>query len=311
VHVGNIPPFDGPVAARSFGSAYEVQGYGIVLGNVSSGGPSYAGGEVNTVRDCAVWGAYKAIVQDDATLSPNSAALATTVSNCDIQATQNGLVQESQYGAGCFWGNAVIQNIKKQPGNVSSSYTLRCEGYNNELSGTYIESGSAADYLLYLGTNSINNVFRLSYYSAVNAASITDAGTQNQIFYFKDTGAIPGGVDSLGVPIQQYSGAFSLELQRSWVKFHWSGSAIVIDGGNGVSSVTRTNTGDYTITWSKPFPSTNYSLNSLLDTNASGHGGLISVGFHTATNVRIFTYAQNGAATTQIDPRYVWIRAEL
>ena len=311
VHVGNIPPVGGPVAARSFGSAYEVQGYGIVLGNVSSGSASYAGGEVNTIRDCSVWGAYKTIVQDDGTLSPNSAALATSVVNCDIQAMHHGLVQESQYGAGCFWRDNVIQNIKKQPGDTSNSFAIRCEGYNNEMSGTYLEAGANTTYLLYLGTLSKNNIFKLSCYSATVAANITDSGARNQVFYFKNTGSIAGGTDSAGVPVQRFNGVFDRELQRSWVKFYWNGSAVVIDGSDGVSSVARTGPGDYTITWEKVFPSTSYAISVLLDTNASGHGGLVSVGSHSTSNMRIYTYGQNGATTTQLDPRYVWIRADL
>ena len=310
VHVGNIPPVGGPIT-RSFTSNYEVQGYGIVLGTVSSGSSSYAGGEVNTLRDCSVWGTYKAIVQDDGNISPTSAALATTVVTCDIQSMHHGLVQESQYGAGYFWRDNVIQNIKKQPGDTSDSFAIRCEGYNNEMSGTYLEASSGVNYLLYLGASSKNNVFRLSYYSATTTASITDAGTQNQIFYFKNTGSIAGGVDSEGVPVQLYNGVFDRELQRSWVKFYWNGSAIVIDGSDGVSSVTRTGTGDYTITWQKVFPSANYSMSILLDTNASGHPGFVTVGSHSSSNTRIYTYGQLGATTTQLDPRYVWVRAEL
>jgi hypothetical protein len=311
VHVGNIPPVGGPIAVRSFSSAHEVQGYGIVLGTVSSGSASYAGGEVNTIRDCSVWGAYKTIVQDDGTLSPNSAALATSVVNCDIQAMHHGLVQESQYGAGCFWRDNVIQNIKKQPGDASNSFAIRCEGYNNEMSGTYLEAGANTTYLLYLGTLSKNNIFKLSYYSATVAASITDSGARNQIFYFKNTGSIAGGTDSAGVPVQLFNGVFDRELQRSWVKFYWNGSAVVIDGSDGVSSVTRNNTGDYTITWEKVFPSTSYAISVLLDTNASGHPGSVSVGSHSASNMRIYTYGQLGALTTQLDPRYVWVRADL
>jgi hypothetical protein len=179
------------------------------------------------------------------------------------------------------------------------------------MSGTYAEVGANTNYLLYLGASSKNNVFKLSYYSATVATNITDSGTQNQIFYFKNTGSIAGGTDSAGVPVQLYNGVFDRELQRSWVKFHWSGSAIVMDGSDGVSSVTRNNPGDYTVTWEKVFPSANYAMSVLLDTNASGHGGMVSVGSHGTTNVRLFTYGQNGATSTILDPRYVWVRAEL
>ncbi len=304
VHVGNNAPIGGPYAKTVSGN-YEVQGYGIVLGNVSSGSSSYAGGEVNTIRDSSVWGAYKLIVIDDQTLSPQSSAHATTVTNTDMQSGQHILVQESKYTTGMAWRDNTLQNVKKQPGNATASYVLRVDGYNNEFSGGYIEAGSGADYLLYLSNTSKSNNFRLTGYTAVNAALITDLGSKNRVQFAENAGTIAGGVDSAGADVVLYDKA----LKSAWVKFHWSGSAIIIDGGQG-ATVTRKGVGDYTVTWTRPMPSANYALSVVLDTNSSGHGGMVDIGSHSASNVRIYTYAQNAGTSTIIDPRFVWVRAE-
>lgn len=305
VHVGNIAPLDSPLT-KSQNGAYDIQGYGIVVGNVASGESSYCGGEVGTIRDCSVWGAYKAITQDDGTLSPLSSAHAVKVISCDIQAAHHLLVQESQYATGNTWADNTLQSITKQPGDASNAFVVRCEGYSNTMHGGYIEAGPSADYLAYLGSASKSNNFKLHYYSATNMAAITDAGSKNTLEYFGNSGSIVGGVDSFGPPICLYDKAY----RRAWVKFHWDGSAIVIDGGQGVASVTRTGAGDYTINWEKTFPSDDYALSVLLDTNASGHGGTYSVGSHSTSNVRIYVFAQNAGTTTVIDPRFVWVRAE-
>ncbi len=311
VHVGNIPPIGGPVAQRAFSGNHMVQGYGIVLGNVSSGDIAYCGGEVNTLRDCSVWGAYKLIVIDDANLSPSSAALASTVDNCDLQAGHHVLVQESQFCTGVSIRDNVLQDVRKQPGDVSNGYLLRIEGYNNEATGGYYESGSGANFLVYLGASSRNNLVRMAHYTATNAATITDAGSRNRIQYFENTGSIAGGVDDKGRPLEQYDQLMTRRPERGWVKFNWNGSAIVISGSDNVQSVTRTSAGDYLITWSRPFPSANYALSVVLDTNASGHGGTVSVFSHSASNTRIVTYGQNAGTSTLIDPQNVWVTATL
>lgn len=304
VHVGNIAPVGGPYV-KSINGNYEIQGYGIVLGNVSSGASSYAGGEVNTIRDCSIWGAYKLVVIDDKILSPQSAAHATTVVNSDLQTGQHILVQESRYTTGISWRDNTLQDVRKQFGNTGPSYVLRADGYGNEFSGGYIEAGSGADYLLYLGNASRSNNFRLSAYTATNAAAITDLGSKNRIRLFENGGSIPGGVDSSGADMVLYNKA----LKSPWVKFHWDGSSIVIDGGQGATA-SRTSIGTYTITWTRTMPSDNYSLSVVLDTNASGHGGIVSIGSSTASSIKLYTYALNAGSSTIIDPRHVWVRAE-
>jgi hypothetical protein len=307
VHVGNIAPVNGRLVKSDPASGFREQGYGIVIGNVSAAASSYAGGEVNTVRDCAVWGVYKGIVLDDDTLSTSSASHATTVENCDVQLCHHLLVQESQYAAGVVWRDNTLQAATKQSGDASTSYVMRFGGYNSNLHAKYIEVGSVVSKILRLDSTANNNTCVLDYYSATGASTIEDGALagKNKIRYWKDTGSIVGGVDSLGDELNLYSGA----LKSCWVKFHWSGAAIVIDGNLGAAVVTRTGTGDYTVTWDFTFPTDDYSIDVVMDTNASGHGGTTAIFSHGTTNARILTYAQNGGTSTQIDPRFVWVKA--
>lgn len=312
VWVGNIAPTDQTLYPKVDPTGgYQSQGYGIAIGTVSSGLPSYAGGEVNTVFNCNIVGAYKLITIDDGDISPLSAAHSTNVNRCDLQSGHMLLVQESPYNAGSVFNDNTIQNIVKQPGNANSSFVARIDGYNCQFYGGYIEAGQNVDFVLYLGTNSKNNYVTLGYYASVTGNGyITDAGSQNSINYFSST-ATPPAVNCFGPPIYLYNAVYKLPYKSLWIKFHWDGAAIVVDGSSGNTTVTRNNTGDYTITYSTAFLSDDYSMSVLLDTNASGHGGLVSVGSHSVSAVRLFTYAQNGGTTTQIDPRYVWFQASV
>jgi len=309
VWVGNDAPTDQTVYVKApVTGGYGSQGYGIVCGNVSSGEAAYAGGEVNRLVGCNVVSCFKNIVLDDAVLSPLSSVHSTSVERCDIQGGHMLLVQEQEFTAGTYFLGNTIQNIVKQPANANPSFVLRMDGYNGYSREAYIEAGVNVDYILYLGTSSKNNQVFMTYYGSVSGTGfITDAGSQNSISFFEST-ATPPAVDSLGAPIHIYDNSYRLPYKSLWVKFHWDGSAIVIDGSSGNVSVARTGAGDYTITYSKAFPSDNYAIAVTLDTNASSHGGMVAVVSHTTTSVRIATYAQNGDTSTLIDPRFVWVQ---
>ncbi|TGX50470.1 hypothetical protein E5A73_18425 [Sphingomonas gei] len=180
VHVGNMPPLGAPIT-RAYDRRFYSQGFGIVLGSVSSSTRSYAGGEVNTVRDSSVWGAYKLIVQDDAQLSPRSAAHAVLIEACDLQGGHVLLSQESRYTRGVSWRDNVLQNVIPRPGSREASAVLRMEGSNNLIDGGYIEASGSADYLLQLGSISSNNMIRLPYASTTNRAKVEDLGSGNSI----------------------------------------------------------------------------------------------------------------------------------
>ena len=306
VHVGNVAPLGGALTKADPG-AFAAQGYGIVVGNVSQAEVSYCGGEVNTIRDCHIWGAYKGVVMDDLTLSPNSAAHATVVENCDFQACHHLLVQEQQYTSGFEWLNNVLQNVISQPGGAGGSrYVMRVAGYNNFIKAGYIEAGQT-DYLLRFDSASNANKVIMSHYGAtlIALAAFSDAGRRNEVQAFIDTGSNAGGVDSLGDAIVRYDRSY----QSVWQKFNWNGSTIVVDGGFGLTITRPTGAGDYLATFALPFVDANrYTVELTADTNASGHGALFAVISQTNSNFRFQCYAQNGATTTAIDPRKVYVR---
>jgi hypothetical protein len=312
VWVGNIAPTDQTVYVKTDPTGgYQSQGYGIVCGNVSSSNPAYAGGEVNTIEECNAIGAYKPIVVDDADLSPLSSAHATSVIRCDIQAGHTLLAQELHYGANLIFDGNTVQSVVKQPGNANPSFVVRVGGYNGYVNCGYIEAGSNVDYILYLGASSrCNRVVMNNYSSNTGTGYLTDDGTYNTLDFFEST-ATPPAVNSLGAPIYLYDNSYRLQYKALWVKFHWNGSAVVIDGSSGNVSVTRTTTGDYTLTYAQAFPTANYTISASLDTNASGHPGVYSIGSHSSSNTRIYTYAQNGATTSAIDPRFVWVTVQV
>jgi hypothetical protein len=292
-------------------NGYESQGYGIVIGNVSSGDVAYAGGEVNSVTNCNIVGAYKSITIDDLDLSPLSSAHATYIGINDIQGGQMLLVQESEYNAGSQYQFNTVQNIVMQPGNANPSFVMRIGGYDSILNAGYVEAGSNVDYILFLGSASRNNRVVLSHYSSQSGTGfITDSGAQNSLTYFKST-ATPPVVNSRGEPIYLYDNDYKLPYKFLWVKFHWDGAAIVIDGSSGNISVSRTGTGDYTVTYSQSFPSDDYAIAVSLDTNASQFAGMSNITSHTSSNLRLLTFSQNGGTTTQIDPRFVWVQVSV
>jgi Pectate lyase superfamily protein len=180
IWVGNIPPGRAGDAAH-YSSAFVVQGYGIVLGTVGSSEKAYAGGEVNTIRDCSVWGAYKLVVVDDAVLSPLSAAHATMVDRCDLQAGHHLIGQESEYGAGSTFRDNVVQNVIVQTGNPENTTVLDIRGYDNVFDGGYVETGAAANFVVRLGPQSRNNRITFQHVSNGLISIAADEGRCNRL----------------------------------------------------------------------------------------------------------------------------------
>jgi hypothetical protein len=308
VWVGNIAPTDQTIYVKAAPTGgYQSQGYGIVVGGLSSSNTAYAGGEVNNIVECNVVGAYKLITIDDGDLSPLSGAHATSVVRCDLQSGQSLLVQEGIYSANTVFESNTVQNIVKQTGNSNPSFVLRMSGYNGYINSGYIEASTNVDYLLYLGPNSHNNRVTMNYYASTTGTGyISDAGTKNTINYYEST-ATPPAVNCFGAPIYLYNSNYKLPYKSVWIQFHWSGSAMVVDGSSGNVSVARNSAGDYTLTYTQNFPSANYSISVASSSDPSGHGFTYDVISFSASNLRIATFSQNGATTTQIDPLYVWV----
>ena len=92
---------------------------------------------------------------------------------------------------------------------------------------------------------------------------------------------------------------------RAWVNFYGSGSITVYGSGN-VSSVTRTNTGRYTIAFSNSLTDTNYGVvcNGTIDTGTSTGGNPFFYGIQAASSVptskttsQVAVMSQNGSTS--------------
>lgn len=303
IHVGNYAPEGSFVAKSDPPSGFAQQGYGFMFANVPAGASSYAGGEVNRVRDCAAWGAYKGIVFDDSTINPSSAALATVVDGCDIQGCHHSLVQEGQYTTGVAWRDNTIQNCIKQSGDSSDSYIMRMNGYGNEITGGYYECGANSNYIIFLDSGSKNNRVTLSYYSATNYGLIKDIGFNNELNYFKSTAVLPA-VNSFGTKVSYFCRA---PLSGSCTSF-WGGSAMSVVSADGVT-ITRNGVGDYFLNLDVAQTNANWIPDIRLDINgATGNAGVLSfqAGTQSLTRIRFRTYSQVGGVTTQVDPQMIY-----
>jgi hypothetical protein len=294
------------IPAVALSAADQTQNYGIVLGT-RSGAPDYCGGERNTIRDSLVWCLYKNIAIDDPTLSPLSSAHQTTVDTCDLQGGHELLTQGSQYNAGTVIRNVTVQANRRQTGNADPTIGVAVAGYNCAAEISYAEMGAACDQILTFTSTARRCRGSAIYYAYTSPSTglIADNGTggKNLLDY---PAPVTTGSDTIGEG--ELTELFNKGYRKVYAKFHWSGAAIVIDESVGVASVTRNGVGDYTVVLSRAMPSAHWAANVTLDTNASGHGGTVSVlqGSQSTTNFRFVTLAQNGGTSTQIDPRFVY-----
>lgn len=277
-----------------------MRGYGYVYGNVPTGDIAYAGGEVHKNIDCKMWWGRKGITIDDADLSAGlSAAYKTVVMSADIQTVERAITQESTFNVGCTFLNNLIQDLKQASGGTDSVDAYRLTSKRHRIAGGYVETVLAdLGHLIALDTTAGQNIIE-PFYHDITAASgkiLEDLSVdlKNRVTFYDEN-------NKLNVI---YNGA----KEESFVKFHWDGGAIVIDGGDLSVNITRAGTpGDYTITYVDGYVDDLYDINVTLDTNASGHGGTYDVLSHSATNMRLITYAQDGGTSAQIDPRFVWV----
>jgi hypothetical protein len=104
------------------------------------------------------------------------------------------------------------------------------------------------------------------------------------------------------------SGVFATQngmtgISKCWVVFTGQGSATILNSYN-VSSVTRTGTGAFTITFTTAMPSASYATNVTGGYNGSGNDwGQWYVGAMATTNIRC-QFANIGVSAAQ-DPSYV------
>ena len=300
--VGNIPPVGGPVPDPAVSKAFKVQGYGFACGSEGGSNPAYAGGEKNRIYDCKVYGVYKCVAIDDDELSPISAAYTTEVISCDLQTAHDLIYQGNRYGAGNIIENNILQDVRRKSGVSRLSSVITLLGYQNRVRCDYVEAGSEADRMIFLGPLSKENgvVFGLS--SATTGGAFVDQGTQNRLDYLSNTGALPGGYQSGGKPIRLRDNA---HVEAS---VFFSGADPSTFVGTGIASVSRIGVGDYNITFEKPFRTADSYMRVIeMITDASAHFGVSAIRSYSASSIRIVTGIQNGATTTQIDPIRVWL----
>ena len=98
-----------------------------------------------------------------------------------------------------------------------------------------------------------------------------------------------------------------LGIAKAWVQFGYISSAIVVAGSFNVSSVTRTGTGSYTVTFTTAMPNTNYSV-----ATGGDNYGINNIGIATSTqrgstasicNLQTFATSSNAAT----DATYVCV----
>ena len=297
-------------------------------------------------------GVRKGIVLDDATLSPNSAAYKTTITNSDIQTVQRGIAQESKYNTGCSFRDNLIQDITRAAGDTDTKYAYYLGGYENYIGGGYVETpedGSGLDKVVFLATTARNNLIDPFYYGTSEGTFLEDTGSSNVINYFGEravtitgisqaspavlttdiannlrsgekiiirdvvgmtevngtiftytpvtatTGTI--GIDSTSYTAYSSGGVASVtyKTKRSIyskapidasIKFDWVTNSAFVSIGDLASStnLTRTDVGDYTVTFDTPYLTDDYHISISLDTNSSGHAGNWTIISHGKTN---------------------------
>lgn len=309
VYVGNVAPTTQgfPIATPTPGGAGDsIQGYGSVIGTKAGGAIDYCGGEGNRLSDPYIAGAFKCIVIDDSTLTPSSSAHATVLDNPKCEQAHELIGQESSTTTGVSINNAITQNIVRQTGNANPTIAMVLTGYGIKAHIKYAELGAAADVLLSLASASARCAVEISEYSYTtgSAGAITDTGTKNYVRY--NAGVTGGGSTlSSGALVELYSKA----LLNPTYKAAWSTGSEVLSAANGIT-MARNGTGDYTMTLSPAQPNANWLAMVLIDADASGHGGLVAFSNPTqsTTALRFFTYSQNGATTTAVDPRMMMVQ---
>ena len=278
-----------------------MRGYCFVLGNVSGSDPAYAGGEVNKIIDCRGWWARKAITIDDLDLTGgNSASYNAVVEGCDVQTVERGIVQESQYNTGCAFKNNVLQDLKKAAGSVEDVFGYYIGGYKNEIQGGYVETNEVdLTQLVRLASTAYGNMIN-PFYHEISGAK-----------FFKDDSGFAAGniiryVDSVTKGLIEIESNKNIRGARAigWVTFDSAGT--ILDGHN-FTNVVINGAGDVSINWA---PNVGIDNNSCLTadcvSNGSGHPTSVTIGSHSGTTTRIYSYNLNGAGSPALEtfPKY-------
>lgn len=299
-YCGNYVPPGWFVTKSDPPAGFAQQGFGIMIGNVAAGLSSYAGGEGNYIS-ARVWGAYKLIVQDDATYSPGSAAHDTRVEYCDLQGGHHALVQESQYSTGVIWFHNTNQFCIKQNADASSTYNYKFTGYNSFIGGGgYSELGANTDYVLKLEPSSKGNEVSLGFFDGSAGCLIVDSGTNNSLKYGSSTATLPA-VTSDGPLIELHDKAYRSGRAKATV----SAGVITMVESVGEATISRVGggAGRFKLSLAKPMPSANWACDVFIENVSGNFGGAMPIsGSQSTTDYQFFTYVQVAGSTANNDP---------
>lgn len=278
---------------------HAMRGNLFVIGNRPSGDIAYCGGEVNKIINCRAWRGKKGVVLDDyETTGGSSAAYATTVHGCDIQTVEKGISQESRYNTGCSFTDNVIQDLKKSAGSTDPVYAYQVSGYQNNISGGYIETNaSGIDACIFFGTASRNNTADILYSTVSDAKFLLDKGVNNIVSWT--------GENNVRKNIE---GGISYVECRDVAYVVINGSGDILNGHN-VDRVVRNSAGDYNITWKTNLGLTyNSHIDVTLQSNTSSHPVTGFVRSHGGYTTRISTYNIQTSAYEDFGKVYISIK---
>jgi hypothetical protein len=95
---------------------------------------------------------------------------------------------------------------------------------------------------------------------------------------------------------QPGTGAPSIDgLAKAWVNFNGTGT-VAIRASFNVTSITDNGTGDYTVNFTTAMVDANYTVSGIWGSATRDWGALITTGTYAASNLKIFSSTNAGAA---------------
>lgn len=271
-----------------------VQGYGAICGTESSGSADYCGGEVPTIELSQFYGCRKAVVIDDASLSPLSACYGANIRDNDVQICESGIAIEQQYNAGSNIVGNVVQAVQNMRGSTETTYAYRLAGRECYLYNRYVEVATGdCDYILRCDSTAKRNYCLMGLIGNDDTyiPLISDAGgwgNHNRIGYNQPSTNefvwLDGGVDS--------------ELGRDKARVIFDSTGAEQGTSMRVASISKNGTGDWTVAWdTNTFADANYTYSIDGQVNTSGTGGFATVRTQAANSLRIVTRDDAGTPT--------------
>jgi hypothetical protein len=279
-----------------------MRGYPFVLGNRSASDVAYAGGEVNRILYCRSWWARKGITLDDQDLTGGVSATynAILVGN-DIQTTEVGINQGSQFNAGCTFQDNLIQDLKNAAGSTSDVFVYSIAGYDNKVFGGYVETPDAdLTACIHFASTANNNEIGTFYHDVPDAKFIQDDSSvpsQNIVEQINES-------DELIVT----EGGIQFRPARTKAFVVFDGSGTILNSLN-VSSVVDIGVGDTNVSWSANIGvASNSCFEVTCQANSLGQATLGYVRTHSATTTRVDTYNVQTSSFEDVPKTSVIIR---